>query len=85
VVDQLAERIRSDYCGACELASALGQSDDEFTATWLDTGHVAGYSFAGSVILSKADAEHIKALWETMATSSVIGRAIGRERCRAPT
>lgn len=79
-VQTVAERIRTHYRTAASVARSLGQSDREFRATWLDTGHAGATHFAGSTFLTAADAEKITALWETSATSSAIGRTIGRER-----
>ena len=80
VVYTLADRIHGHYLTAATVARSLGQSDREFRATWLDTGHVRAQRFAGSVILTVADARTIESLWGTSGTSSAIGRAIGRER-----
>lgn len=80
VVYTLADRIRGHYRTAATVARSLGQSDREFRATWLDTGHVCAQRFAGSVILTGADAMRIESLWATSGTSSAIGRAIGRQR-----
>lgn len=77
---RLLHRIDRHYLDLSSCAVQLGQTEKAFRRTWIDTGAVRCRRYGKRFLISRKDLDAIKAVWMDTATSSVIGRSLGRHR-----